>query len=385
VVAAIESFAQARQIHEKLSRLSPGDRLAQKSLAFSCLNLASAHRAVGNQAEVVQFSRQACDLLEPIVKAEPGSFHHRRALAGAYRLLGAGLPPDEALPLIRKGQALLVRLCDLEPGAANLQAELASSHRLLGHIYIKLNRKSEALAEYDKALAVLEPVTRKHPETIDFRNDLARCHFDRGVTQWQMGRSAEGLQSLTASRDLNRALVKANPHNPGFRTALGLTLVNLSGTLKDLGRPREALDAARAAVQEYRAVFAAAPQFLRYRKGLTHALKVRVVFALQNRQPLEAASTALELKKLWPTNGTELYEAAKILGHAATAAGGTSESSTWPPDAERYADLAVAALREAAAAGLPKDARPAEYPGFACLRERRDFQDFLAGLAGTAP
>ena len=50
-------------------------------------------------------------------------------------------------------------------------------------------------------------------------------------------------------------------------------------------------------------------------------------------------------------------------------------------DAERYAGLAVATLREAAAAGLPKGARPAEYPGFACLRQRRDFRDFLAGLA----
>ncbi len=372
-MAAIATFDQARRIQAELYRLSPSAS-AQKRLASTCLNLALAHRSVGQRAEAVQLTRQARDLLEPLVKTEPGNFHHRRALAGAYRLLASAVGPAEALPLAKKAHDLLVRLCELEPGAAALQGELAASHRLLGHIYIKMDRKREALAEYEKALAVLEPVARRHPEMTDFQNDLARCHFDLGVTRWQMGRSVPGLESLKASRDINLALVKANPHNAGFRTALGLALVNMSGALADLGRRPEALEAARASVQEYQTVFAAAPQFLRYRKGLTHALKVRVRFSLENHLPAEAVRTALELKKLWPGNGRELYEVAQILAHATRAAKDS-------PQADHYAELSVASLREAAEAGLPKGTRPGDDPVFASFRQRQDFQTLLATLA----
>jgi tetratricopeptide (TPR) repeat protein len=381
---AIASYDQARQIQEELNRRSPGDAIAKERLASFCLNLAGAHRSLGNRAETARFSRQARDLLEGLVKADPGNFHCQRDLAAASRLVAAGLPPTDALPMARRGHALLVRLCDLEPGMGTLQGELASSHRLLGHLSRKLGRNPEALAEYEKALALLEPVVRKHPEVTDFQNDLARCHFDRGFMRLELGKPALALESFTKARDVRRSLVKANPRNATYRTDLGLTLINLAATLAELNRKPEALEAARQAVQEHEIVFAAAPKIPRYRATLTHALKGRVRLSLENGLPAEAANSALELKKLWPTNGKELYEAAKILAHAAVVAGKDSEPANRPPDAQRYADLAVARLREAVAAGLPKDARPADYGAFAVLRERRDFQEILAALQRKA-
>jgi serine/threonine-protein kinase len=383
VAVAIETFERARQIQEELNRQSPGDASGKKRLATFCLNLAGEQRLVGNRAEAARLSRQACDLMETVVQVEPGNFSHRRVLATAYRLLAVGLAPADALPMARKGHALLVLLCDQEPGASLLQGELAASHRLLGHIHSKTGRKPEALAEYEKALAVLEPVVRKHPEVTDFKHHLARCHFDRGIMRLELGSPARAQESMTVARDIRRALVKANPQNAEYRTALGLTLVNLSGILADLGHRQEALKVARQAVQEYQVVFARAPKFPYYRSALSHALNVRVRFALENGRPAEATATALELKKLWPNNGRELYGVARWLAHAAGCAGKLQVPSADSGEIERYRTLAVATLREAVAAGF-RDARllRAE-PAFASVSDVRVFHDIVAGLPPT--
>src|SRR5205085_2751815 len=138
--------------------------------------------------------------------------------------------PADALPILRQGHELLARLCELEPDAAILEAELAPSHRLLGHVYNQTGRKAEALAEYEEALAVMRRVVRQQPEVTDFQNQLARCHFDRGMMLWELGSLARAQGSFTSARDIRRALVKAIPGNLTTRTSLGITLLNLSGT-----------------------------------------------------------------------------------------------------------------------------------------------------------
>ncbi len=383
VAAAVESFEQARQIQEGLHRQDPGSAQGQADLARVCLNLAGLRRSLGQRAEAARAGRQAHDLLEALVQADPGNLRYRSDLASACRLLAVGLPPADALPLARRGHELVVRLCDLEPGSVLLQGDLAASHRVLARIYRDTGRKAEALAEYEKALDLLQGLARRDPEMTDLQSHLARCHFDLAHVRWETGDLAGAHESFTRSRDVRQALVRANPQNVNYRTDLGFTLVNISGTLAELGRKEEALEAARQSVREHQTVFAAAPQVPRYRSALTHALKVRARFALENRRPVEAVSAALELKKLWPANGAELYEAARILGFSAAAAGEIAGQPPAPPEAERHAGLAVATLREAAAAGLPKGARPGADGAFTSLRGRPDFRDFLAGLDET--
>jgi tetratricopeptide (TPR) repeat protein len=317
---------------------------------------------LGQRAEWVRAARQAREALEALVKADPGSLRYRRDLASAYRLLATALPPGDGLALARRGHEMVVRLCDLEPGSVLLQGELAASHRVLGRIYRDTGRKAESQAEHEKALAVLQGVARRSPEMTDLQSDLARCHFDLAHARWEAGDLARAHASFTAARDIRQALVHANPQNVKYRTDLGVTLINMSGVLAELGRKGESLEAARQSIREHQAVFAAVPQIPRYRATLTHALKGLASFALKNNRPAEAAGTALELKKLWPANGRELYEAARILGSCAAVAGAQSVPPSGPAEAERYAGLAVATLREAAAAGLPQGARRATNP-----------------------
>jgi serine/threonine-protein kinase len=383
VAAAIETANQARQLREELNRRSPSDIHGKENLARVCLNLAGLHWSLGHRVESGRFSSQARDILEALVKADPANIRYRHLLAEAYRLVAVGLPPAAALPLAQKGHALLVRLCDLEPGAAAFQSKLAASHQLLGFIHRQTGHKAEALAEFEKALAVMQRVVGRHPAVTDFRNHLARCYYDRGVMQNDLGSTAQALESYTAARDIRLALVKANPRNLTYRTDLGVVLLSLSGTLAARGRKQEALEVARQGSHEHRAVFAKAPKVPRYRAALIHALRGRMELALVNGRAAEAASTALELKKLWPAKGRELYIVAQGLAYAAAVAGKKSEVTVKSADAARFADLAVATLREAVAAGIPGNAHPHDDPAFAPLQGRRDFQDILAGQPRT--
>jgi tetratricopeptide (TPR) repeat protein len=196
---------------------------------------------------------------------------------------------------------------------------------------------------------------------------------------------AGAYESFKAACDIRRALVKANPESTALRMDLGSSLINLCEPLSKLGRKAEALEAARESVAIYRAVVVQTPGVGRFRSSLAHSLKARARFALENRQAAEAAEGALELKKLCPSSGSELYEAAKILAHASGSARQHPEPAGQARDADRYADQALAALREAVAAGLPKGAHPSDYAAFSILRGRPDYEEIIAGLPKAAP
>jgi serine/threonine-protein kinase len=385
VTAAVASLEQARQVQQKLNRRSPGDAAGVERLASCCLNLAEMHRSLSQHKEASRYSHEGLRLVEALVKADPKSFRYQHLLADGCRLVAALLPAAEALPVVQRGHAALVRLCELEPGVALLQAELAASHRVLGRTYLAMRRAALALAEYEKSLALMEVLVRQNPQVTDFRRQLGRSHFDRAHARLSLGQMAGAYESFTAACDIRRALVKANPESTAHRMDLGSSLINLSEPLSKLGRKAEALEAARESVAIYRAVVAQTPGVGGFRSSLAHSLKGCARFALENRRAAEAADSALELKKLCPGNGSELYETAKILAHASLSARQYPEPAGQATDADRYADQAVVALREAVAAGLPKGAHPSDYAAFSILRGRPDYEEIIAGLPKAAP
>jgi serine/threonine-protein kinase len=385
VTAAIASLEQARTVREKLYRRSPGAAAGVEGLASCCLNLAEMHRSLSQREQASRYSRQALRLVEALVKADPRSYRYQHLLADGCLLLAALLPAAEGLPVAQRGHAALVRLCELEPGVVLLQSELAASHRLLGRTYNTIGRAADALAEHEKSLALMEGLVRQNPQVTDLRRQLGRSHFDRGHARLDLGQMAGALESFTAACDIRRALVKSNPESTAYRMDLASSLINSCEPLSKLGRKAEALEAARESVAIYRTVVAQTPKVASFRASLAHSLKARARFALENRRAAEAADTALELKKLYPGNGSELYEAAKILAHASLSARRHPEPAGQSNDADRYADLALVALREAVAAGLPKGTDPSKYAAFSILRGRPEFQEIIAGLPKAGP
>jgi Tfp pilus assembly protein PilF len=135
------------------------------------------------------------------------------------------LKRNEAFPEAHLGRGIVLefgfgRLEDAEKEyrrALALRPDYPEAHNNLGQLLAKTGRTSEALGQFDAALADL-----------DYREPYV-ARMNRGVTLWRMGRKEEGLADL-------RSCVNAAPaYCPGHR--------ELGRTLLQENRLKEAVDA----------------------------------------------------------------------------------------------------------------------------------------------
>jgi tetratricopeptide (TPR) repeat protein len=374
---ALACLRRARDLQEELVRRLPGPLTPRANLALTCCNLASLEAAVGHRTEVMKLYNRARGLQEKLVKDDPVSFRYQQELAATYRQLGGELCRekqfDEALRILKQSQDLLERLIRAEPQIAGLKSDLASGCRQTGHAYRDSGKPKPALAQYERALALMDELTRDHPEVADYRNDLAKCHFDRAGVLARLGRHEDARRALVAAAELRRALVADHPAHVGYQSDLGLTLGNLATAEWNLGRHAEALAAQRDCLQYHKAAFTGAPEVTRYRGYLNGAYARLAKWAAEKGHFEESLTTTLDRQKLWPGSAAELYGVAADLARLA---------GTWPAGLDKGdpADRAVAALREAVAAGFRDGPRLRDDPAFAAFRGRADFQAILSEL-----
>jgi serine/threonine-protein kinase len=374
---ALNCLAEARVLQEKLVRNHPGQSHYQENLAATYLNLAALSATLGEKHEAMALYEQARDVQERLVRASARSLQGQQNLALTYRLLGNGFSQDRhydrALESVERGHALLERLARDNPGINSLQSDLSASHRELGHVHRLSRRKDFGLAHYQKALDLMEALVRLNPAVTEFQNDLAKCNFDKAGALDRLGRPAEAIDSYHKALDLRGELVRANPEHLDYRNDLALTLGNLGGTLWNLGRREEGLAAVRQALEEHRLTFAQGPRVARYRKYLSQALAAVADMETRRGGLDEAVAATQERHKLWPGNAAELYAVARQF--ALVAAQKTPDEPSGAGAARRYADLAMDALREAAAAGFDDSERLRTDPAWDALRTRADFKN----------
>jgi serine/threonine protein kinase/tetratricopeptide (TPR) repeat protein len=379
---ARDCLDRARTLQEELVRGQPASPEFRASLARTYCNLAGLHADQAQRGEARGLYRQARDLQEQLVEEEPVNLRYQQDLAATCRMLAGELNTagqwDEALRTVDRGQELLTRLVRAEPRMPGLKSDLASGCRQAGHIYRDSGNLDKALAQYDKALALMEELARDHPEVPNFRNDLAKCHFDRSGILRRQNKHQEMLQALQAAAELRRKLVRDHPEHVGYHSDLGLTLGNIAAHLANTGRHAEALLAIREAVEQHRAAFERAPPVAHYRRFLSGACGALTLIATDTGHVEEALAAARERQKLWPGNAAELYLVAADVARAAILRPVTGKA-----DGVKLADLAVAVLREAVAAGFRDATRLQTDAAFAGVRSRADFQEILTALAAS--
>jgi tetratricopeptide (TPR) repeat protein/predicted Ser/Thr protein kinase len=370
---------RARELQESLVHQYPSTADYRANLAVTYYYLAGLKASLGNRTDARALYRLARELQERLVLEHPVNFRFQQELAATCRQLGGELLLEqdfaEALQTLERGQLLLERLVALEPGMASLKSDLAAHYRQTGHAYRNNGELEQGLAFYDKALAVNQELVRLHPEVTDFRNELAKSHFDRAGVLGKMGQHDKSLESNQAAADLRRDLVKANPGHLGYRCDLGLTLGNLGVALWNLGRREEALAVVRESTKHYRVAFTGAPEVARYRGFLTGSYIQTTQYTTEMGLTDEVIAAALERKKLWPAHAGELYNTAADVARAAQLRSVHRRSG-----GNRLADVALAVLREAVAAGFRDGPRLQNDPAFAALHGRSDFEEILAAL-----
>lgn len=147
----------------------------------------------------------ALEYLDRLSREASGDPEFQRELAAAYDRVGAvqgnsstGELGDLEAALRSFRQALRIRqtLAQLAATKWRIQYELAVSHRQIGEILAKMQKREASLASYRQALPLLEALAADHPQNNSVKEDLVRIHRQMGMTLNSLGNRQAGLPHI---------------------------------------------------------------------------------------------------------------------------------------------------------------------------------------------
>ncbi len=372
-------LAEALDLAERAVATSPDVRGYRQSLGSIANNLGMARRPLGRLAEAERAYGRAREVLEQVVAANPLLEDPRDVLATAcgnlanlYAQSGRG---DQSLPLFARAIELQEGLAAANPAVPHNAFVLARTRSNLGVAHSQAGRPAEAEQAARQAIDGLARLAADHPNAVDYRWLLGRCWANLGNAQFETGQLAEAQASLESSRAQAAALADLQPDNPGFLADLGAAELNLGASLRQQGRADEGLARTDDAIGHLAAARAKAPRVQPYRMMLDSAYVNRAETLRGLGRAAEAAGATERRRALWPGDPVQQLEAARELALCIPID---------PAGAEARAAEVLAALRDAAAAGLSGASKVDDEPAFDPLRDRPEFAALRRDLAFPA-
>jgi tetratricopeptide (TPR) repeat protein len=390
---ALGCLGTARARLEESIRGHPDVPELRQTLAITLIRLAGIHdlELLGQRDEAVRLYREASATLAGIPAARRQRLELKLCRQLVWRQLGLAAAyqghPAQGLAEVEAGHAVLIELARAYPEVSALQSDLADSHRSLGHLYrdfpqltrqkhppVDRYRKAETC--YQEAQALLVKLVARDASAAEYRNDLAKCHFDLASVYARQRRRAEEQAAYQRAVDHRIQVVSDNPENLVYRSDLAVTLNNLGWCLYEQNRKAEGLTYLLQALEHRRFAFAQAPTVPFYRRTLSQALD-SLCNACRAADRLEdAASAVTQRQALWPGDAAALYRCAKDLGRITQMAQAKGDRT----NADRFAEQALAYLRQAVAAGYRNGDDLAKQAAFEALRDRPEYAQVVAQL-----
>jgi serine/threonine-protein kinase len=415
---ATESCSAALRIRERLVHDYPNVPAYFQELASSHNNLAILLEAQGKRAEAETSYRGGLRIQERLVKTFPAVPDYRQDLAISYCNLGVLQSESERHPeaeaSFRAALPIREQLVRDFPTVPVYRQELAQNHCNLGVQLSAQGKRSEAEAWYRAALQIQDQLVRDFPTTPVYRQELATSHNNRGNLLGDLGKSTEAEAAYRAGLQIRERLVQEFPSAPRYAADLAGSYGNLGHLLRDRGqlevalawyaksiraltgvlrsdkhlaKPREFLGIAHwgradalARLGRYREALADWDRAVEFYEGSERndLLLERGMTQAQTGQVDKAVAVAKALVQGKDASGATLYGAAGVYALASKAIESNARQ------AERYADRAMALLRQAQAAGHFRDADRMAHlkqnSAFVPLHSRAAYQKFLAEL-----
>jgi len=127
-------------------------------------------------------------------------------------------------------------------GDPTLRAELANARAHVAKITSQTGSPSEAVLQYQQAVAARESLVASQPRNRRYQENLARTLSELGVVlMFLEGHADEALRTLRRAQDLIEPLAAADPQSGSLRHELGLLLQNIAQIERDQGQPEKAI------------------------------------------------------------------------------------------------------------------------------------------------
>ena len=185
------------------------------------------------------------------------------------------------------------------PSVTQFQSDLAKSHNNIGILRSELGRRAEAMASYEKALAIRERLVREFPTVTQFQSDLARSHHNIGALQSEVGRPAEAMASYELSRAIRERLVREDPLVTQFQEELAASHHNIGQLQDQLGQPRQSLASYEKAFAIQQRLACENPTVSKHRSHLATSHHSIGLLHLRTGRPLEAMKWNEQARAIW--------------------------------------------------------------------------------------
>jgi len=147
----------------------------------------------------------------------------------------------DALAMYQRALALFQDLASEAPADAEIQREIVRSCSAIALLLSSLGEKAEALAATGRARAIAQALAEADPADIGRRSELARVEHLHGVFLFDTARVGEGLDALERARASQEDLIRTSPSDERFQLELAQTCDDLAMQLDASGGGDEAL------------------------------------------------------------------------------------------------------------------------------------------------
>jgi tetratricopeptide (TPR) repeat protein/tRNA A-37 threonylcarbamoyl transferase component Bud32 len=389
-VEALAALEQGRAIRQQLAEANPGVTQFQQDLAQSHGNIGVLLERMGKLPEALASYERARSIRQQLANANPTVTQLKAELAQSHSDIGGWLERHDkltdSLVALERARTIWQQLAEANPAVTQYQSDLAVSQNNIGVVLERMGKPAEAAAAYEQAGATVQKLVEANPASIGFQTNLAGIYTAMAVLFERTGKPAEAVAAYDKARDILRTLADANPKVPEFKSYLARCQYRAGRLLIRLARPAAglaALDEGYAICQSLADAFPAISRY-RLRLGYSHAFR-----GAAHARAGEGAAAAADLRRaieLWAKtvdrDAEDLFERARALALLA-GLGGDAKSGVTTAEAARFADQAVASLRDASNAGWnwPGELKEPDFDG---LRGRADFQKLMAEVEAKA-
>jgi tetratricopeptide (TPR) repeat protein len=426
------AFRHALVIQERLAAEFPAVPTYRRDLAYTQIDLGALLANLGKHGDAEAAFRHALAVGEKLAGEFPAVPEYRQCLADSHRSLSAFLADlgkgDEAEAAARHALAFKEKLAADFPTVPRYRAELAISHQQLGFVVANLGNFGEAEVAYRHAVGIQEKLAADFPSVTEYRRALAVSHNSLGVLLANLGKRGQAEATYRRALTVREKLARDFPTVPAYVVELGGSFCNMGNLILNSGQPEAALTWYQKAIERLGPVVAQEPRLVQARQFLRNsywnranaldalgrhaeatrdwkdALKLddgsakqrlqsgligsRLRMFRKDKDSSGCLAAAAECEGLKHADPGGLYDAACF--RAICAAVIRADPKTPAADAARLAkeqaDLAMAWLRKAVAAGFKDAEHMMNDTDLDALREIPEFKALLAELTtGKAP
>jgi serine/threonine protein kinase/tetratricopeptide (TPR) repeat protein len=386
---ALAAAEQQRDLAEGLEAEHPIDAV-RSVLARSHHSIGRVYYYTGKPAEELASDRKASAIWQKLADANPAVIEFQRGLATNHNAIGIVLvgmgKPEEALTAFRKASAIQQKLADDNPAVTEFQSDLSTTHNNIGLLLVEMGKPEGALQAHQKALAIRQRLADANPAVSEAQYLVAWSQIQIGDVLSRTGKPEQAREAYLKALAINQKLSDANPTVLGYQRDLGRAHKQLGWLLARQKRLAEAFTALDAGLAIYQKLTKADPKNTEYASLLAEGHGCRGWALIRSGQPSQAAADLRQAVEQWakvpaPDPG-DRFERSRALALLA-GLGGDAKSGVTTAEAPRFADQAVASLRDAINAGWhwPNELKE---PDFDPLRKRADFQKLLAEVEAKA-